>query len=115
MRLQCLPYQGLSCSAVSGSSTISSTRRRSPSIVSKSDRSRRAASSGSSTFTWVSSHMADVQPSPTRFTSGWAPVTTWVKLRMRSACQPGSRLRNQSTSVGPLLRSPTAEGVRWNT
>ena len=53
--------------------------------------------------------------SPTRFFSGWAPVTDWVKFSMRSFCQPGSRLLNHSMSVGPWLRTPTEDGVRWKT
>ena len=52
---------------------------------------------------------------PPGSTSGWAPVTAWVKLTIRSCCQPGSRLWNHSTSVGCWLRTPTAPGVRWKT
>ena len=71
-RLQCLPYQGFSFAAVSGSSTISSTRWRSASMVSKSDCSSAAASSGESAAVCVSSHITSVQPSCTRSLSGLA-------------------------------------------
>ena len=47
-RLQCLPQYGLSFSAVSGSSTISSMRCRIASMVSKSDRSSASNSSSES-------------------------------------------------------------------
>ena len=114
-RLQCLPYQGLSASAVSGSSTTSSIRRRSDSMVSKSSAPSAAASSGVPGSVWVSSHSTSVHPSWTRLRSGFSPVTAEVKLRIRSSCQPGSRPWNHSTSVGALARTPTADGVRWNT
>ncbi|CAB5027408.1 unannotated protein [freshwater metagenome] len=114
-RLQFLPYQALSLSAVAGSSMTSSTRRRRVSIVSKSERSSASSSAGSSVVPWVLTHMTSVHPSFTRSCSGWTPVTAWVKLTIRSACQPGGWDVNHSTSVGALLRTPTADGVRWNT
>ena len=84
-------------------------------MVSKSERSSASTSSSDSGARWVSTHITSVQPSSTRSTSGWAPVTAWVKLTIRSFCQPGSRLWNHSTSVGCWLRTPTAPGVRWKT
>ena len=63
----------------------------------------------------MSTHSIWVQVSPTRFFSGWLPVTAWVKFSMRSFCHPGFRLLNQASSVGPWLRTPTEAGVRWKT
>ena len=37
------------------------------------------------------------------------------KLSIRACCQPGSSPAANSGSVGRLPRTPTAEGVRWNT
>ncbi|CAB4802050.1 unannotated protein [freshwater metagenome] len=114
-RLQRTPYQGLSFSAVSGSSTDSPIRARTASMISKSIRSSSAASAGSSVYLVVSVHITLVHSSPTMFSSGCWPHTARVKFLMRSPCQPGFKLLNQFSSVGACPRYPTNAGVRWNT
>ena len=85
------------------------------SMFSKSMRSSSAASSSFSGIFLVSYQSIFVHSSSTMSTSGWAPVIAMVKLRRRSACQPGFKDLNHSGSVGLLLRAPTHAAVRWKT
>ena len=117
-------YHGFSASAVSGSCTISSTRERICSIFRKSASSTRSAiaagSSSASPALRVAAitarlRMMSVQPSLTRSSSCWPPVTSTLKFVILRCCQPGERDFAHSGSVGLLPRTSMDDGVRWKT
>ena len=56
-----------------------------------------------------------VQPSATRSSVVFWPNSTAAKFSRRARCQPGSRLRYHSSSVGMLPRRSTEDGVLWKT
>ena len=74
-------------------------RARISSMISKSMMSSSTRCSGDEA-SWVLTQLTLVQPSFTRSTPGCSPVTQRVKFSTRSACHPGWRLWNHSTSVG---------------
>ena len=113
-------YQGLSASAVAGSSTTAEMRARISSILAKSAAWTSAAASaptdrGPAAATTDSRRQTSVHRSLTRSSSSAMPVTIAVKLSRRRFCQPCGCEVNQETSVGLLLRSSTEDGVRWKT
>ena len=59
--------------------------------------------------------MMSVQPSLTRSSSCWPPVTSTLKFVILRCCQPGERDFAHSGSVGLLPRTSMDDGVRWKT
>ena len=114
-------YHGFSASAITGSCTISSTRARICSILSKSASSIVAARpSGLVSLSPLRMRisrlpMMSVQPSPTRSSGSGMPLTRLLKLSIRRFCQPGCSDAAHSASVGRSLRTSMLLGVRWNT
>ena len=123
-RLQSCRYQALRFRAVTGSSTMASTRARISLIFSKSESSKAASmfsgvnSSGGNAMILARIRRArSVQPSLTRSSSGITiAVCVAVKFSSQRCCQPGVAISaNHPGSVGRLSRTSTEDGVRWKT